>query len=215
MLLVTADVHERASGVPELLGKLGALVEVRPLPRGDYILGPETVAERKTVIGLHRSVQEGRFWSQMGKLRAAGASPVLLLEGRSVFSGPVANDGIRGLCLAVADIGITIIRSEGPADTAAWLFRIACRRRDGAVRDRPAYAQKGRSSVVSPAEAALAAAPGVSTVTAKTVLDHFGSLRNLCAADLNDLQSLPGVGRKRAEAIQALIHDPWHAPRSN
>jgi ERCC4-type nuclease len=127
----------------------------------------------------------------------------------------VANDGIRGLCLAVADIGITIIRSEGPADTAAWLFRIACRRRDGAVRDRPAYAQKGRSSVVSPAEAALAAAPGVSTVTAKTVLDHFGSLRNLCAADLNDLQSLPGVGRKRAEAIQALIHDPWHAPRSN
>jgi DNA excision repair protein ERCC-4 len=215
MLLVTADVHERTSGVPELLGELGVLVDMRPLARGDYILGPETVLERKTVIGLHRSVQEGRFWNQMGKLRSAGASPVLLIEGRSVFDGPVANDGIRGLCLAVADLGITIIRSEDLDDTAAWLFRIACRRRDGAVRDRPVYAQKERSNVVSPAEAALAAAPGVSTVTAKTVLERFGSLRNLCAADLHDLQSLPGVGRKRAEAIQALIHDPWPAGRSN
>jgi DNA excision repair protein ERCC-4 len=215
MVLVTADVHEGASGVPERLRVLGVHVDVRPLPRGDYILGPETVVERKTVIGLHRSIQEGRFWNQMGKLRAAGASPVLLLEGRSVFSGPVANDGIRGLCLAVADIGITIIRSEDRDDTAAWLFRIASRRRDGAVRDPPVYAQKTRSNVTSPAEAALAAAPGVSTVTAKTVLEQFGSLRNLCDADVNDLQSLPGVGRTRAEAIRALIHDPWPAPRSN
>jgi len=215
MLLVTADVHERASRVPLVLAEMGVLVELRALPRGDYVVGPSTVVERKTVIGLHRSIQERRFWRQMGKLREAGNSPVLLIEGQSVFGGPVANDGIRGVCLAVADLGVTIIRSEGPRDTAAWLYRLAARRRDGAVRDRPVYAQRRKSDDVSPAEAALSAAPGVSSVTARAVLKRFGSIRNLCEANVEDLKSLQGDGRTRAEAIRTLIHDPWTAPRSN
>jgi DNA excision repair protein ERCC-4 len=215
MLLVTADVHERPSRVPLVLAEMGVSVEVRVLPRGDYVVGPSTVVERKTVIGLHRSIQEGRFWKQMGKLREAGNSPVLLIEGQSLFCGPVANDGIRGACLAVADLGVTIIRSEDPRDTAAWLYRLAVRRRDGVVRDRPVYAQRRKSDDVSLAEAALSAAPGVSTVTARAVLQQFGSIRNLCEANVEDLKSLQGVGRTRAEAIRSLIHDLWTAPRSN
>src|SRR5258708_4870407 len=85
MLLVTADVHERASRVPLVLAEMGVSVEVRAQPRGDYVVGPSTVVERKTVIGLHRSIQEGRFWKQMGKLREAGNSTGLLLQGRSGF----------------------------------------------------------------------------------------------------------------------------------
>jgi DNA excision repair protein ERCC-4 len=217
MLLVTADVHERGSRVPLVLAEMGVFVDVRALPRGDYVVGPSTVVERKTVIGLHRSIQEGRFWKQMGKLREAGSSPVLLIEGHSVFDGPVANNGIRGVCLSVADLGVTIIRSEDPRDTAAWLYRLAARRRDGAVRDRPVYAQRRKSDNATPAEAALSAAPGVSTVTARAVLERFGSICSLCDAAVEDIRSLQGIGRTRAEAIRSMIHDPWttRAPTSH
>ena len=212
MLVITADVHERASGVPQMLEALGARVDVRALTRGDYVAGPETVVERKTVADLHTSIATGRFWHQMSKIRSAGRWPYLILEGPSVFRGGIPPNGIRGLCPAVSDLGVTIIRTEQAEDTAEWLFRLASRRRDGIVRDRPVYAQRPRSAETSPAEAALACAPNVSRVTARTVIRHFGSLRHVADASIEDLQALPGVGIKRATAIVALIHDQSHAP---
>ena len=209
MLVVIADVHERASGVPEMLGAMGARVEVRALTRGDYIAGPETVVERKTVLDLHGSIAAGRFWHQMRQVRAAGRWPYLVVEGTSIFHGPMLANAVRGLCLAVSDLGVTIIRTEDADDTAAWLMTLAKRRRDGAISDRPVYAQRPKSAKVSPPEAAVACAPGVSVVTARTVLSHFGSLRSIADASIEDLQALPGVGIKRATAIAALIHDEW------
>lgn len=213
MLVITADVCERASGVPQLLQALEAHVDVRALTRGDYVLGPETVVERKTVEDLHVSISGGRFWQQMRKIRAAGRWPCLVIEGPSVFRGRVPAEGVRGVCLAVTDLGITIIRTEHPQDTAAWLYRLAIRRRDGAVRKHRVYAQLPRAASASAPESALAAAPGVSVITARTVLRRFGSLHQVGEASIHDLQALPGVGSKRAAAIAALIHDPWKAPR--
>jgi DNA excision repair protein ERCC-4 len=123
-----------------MLKAMGAQVEWRTLTRGDYVVGPETVVERKTVAGLHASLVAGRFWHQMRKVRAAGRSPYLVIEGPSVFRGPVKAKSVRGLCLAVSDLGITIIRTESPVDTSAWLMALASRRRQGAIRDRPIYA---------------------------------------------------------------------------
>lgn len=118
-------------------------------------------------------------------------------------------------CLAVADLGVTIIRTESPGDTSAWLLALAYRRCNGAVRDRPVYAQRPRSARVSPSEAALSAAPDVSVVTARSVLSRFGSLHEVGEASIDDLLSIPGVGIKRATAIAALIHDPWTAPNAH
>jgi ERCC4-type nuclease len=55
--------------------------------------------------------------------------------------------------------------------------------------------------VVDPAEQALAAAPGISTVTARAALDRFGWLRDVLTADLEALAQVPGVGHRRAQAI--------------
>jgi ERCC4-type nuclease len=211
MLMITADVHERASRIPSLLESLGAQVEIRALTRGDYVVGPGTVVERKTVRDLHLSIINGRFWHQMRKIRAAGNSPYLVIEGLSVFGGPVRNNGVRGTCLAVSDLGIAIVRTQDAPDTAAWLYQLAVRRQEGSFRVRPPYAHLPRSADISPVEAALAAAPDVSVITARKILATFGSLRQVCEASVDDLLSIPGVGIKRATAIAALIHDPWQA----
>jgi DNA excision repair protein ERCC-4 len=169
VLTITADVHERASRVPEILKELGVCVELDSLSRGDYKIGEQTVVERKTVDDLHLSIVRGRFWPQIHKVRAA-RWPYLLIEGASVLSGPVPANSIRGLCLAVNDLGVTIIRTEDAADSAKWLVRIAARRLDGVIRDRPIYAQRPKSTMVPPAEAAQACAQGVSVETARVIL---------------------------------------------
>jgi DNA excision repair protein ERCC-4 len=212
VVAITADVHERASRIPSFMEELGAQVEIRALTRGDYVAGPGTVVERKTVYDLHLSIMNGRFWHQMRKIRAAGTSPYLVIEGPSVFAGRVRNDGIRGACLAVSDLGIAIIHTQDARDTAAWLYRLATRRQEGSIRARPWYAHRAKSAGISPGEAALAAAPEVSVVTARRVLATFGSLRQVCEASVDELQTVPGVGIKRATAIAALIHERWIDP---
>src|SRR5262245_10155249 len=210
VLSITADVHERASGIPLLLTDLGASVTVRALTRGDYVLGVDTIVERKTVADLHISVQAGRFWRQMRKVRT-GVRPYLLIEGPSLFVRGLYPEAVRGLCLAVLDLGVPIIRTEDADDTAHWLYRLAVRRRDGTVRGRPQYAQRPSSVVVSPTEAALTAAAGVSTATSRAVLAKFRSLRRLSEATVEELIAVPGVGPERAAAIVGLMHEEWHS----
>jgi len=215
MLVVTADLREERSGVPFQLEKLGVVVERRRLPVGDYIVGPETIVERKSALDLHRTIIAGRFWWQIGRLRDSARSPYLVIEGRRLWQGPVSADSVRGLCLAASDLGVAVLRTDDTYDTASWIFRLAVRRQEGAARDRPAYAQRpARRRTDSPAEQALAAAPGVSVSSARALLRTFGSLRNVVLATPEQWQEVTGVGSKRAEALTSMIHNPWPSNNS-
>jgi ERCC4-type nuclease len=212
MQRIVCDAHEVRSGVPAQLAELGADVEIRSLLRGDYLVAVNAIVERKTIADLHFSIVRGRFWAQMRKIRVA-RRPYLLLEGTSIFDGPIADDAIRGLCLAVGDLGVTIIRSENTTDTAAWLIEVTA---GGApVLDRPVFAQRPRSTENPPAVAALAAATGVSVETARSVLERYGTLGAVSQATQDDLRRIPRVGAKKAEAIVALFHERQSLTRSN
>ena len=50
-------------------------------------------------------------------------------------------------------------------------------------------------------EAMLAAVPGISTVTARALLERFGSLAGVAAATDDVLLEVPGVGKERARAL--------------
>jgi ERCC4-type nuclease len=116
LLVVVVDVHERRSGIPARLERLGACVEVRALTSGDDVLGPGTVVERKTVLDLHRTILAERFWTQMRNISRAGRAPYLVIEGRSIYHGEVRPSAVRGLCLAAQDLGVAIVRSADVAD---------------------------------------------------------------------------------------------------
>ena len=176
---IIVDAGERPSGMAGALERLGAAVEVGRLAAGDYDVGGACVVERKTVLDLHGSILSGRFWPQMGALRACSPAPHLLIEGMGLDRGPLHPNAVRGACLAVTELGIVVIRAEGRDDSARWLHRLALRRnRDEPSRDRPAYAQRPKiSDPRAAAEAALAAVPGISVVCARALLDRFGSVR--------------------------------------
>jgi ERCC4-type nuclease len=217
VLEIVADVHEQASGVPEALGRLGVRVTTRSLTRGDYVLGPGCVVERKSVVHLHLSVKQGRFWHQMRKLRSTGAWPCLLVEGRSLRleHGGLSPDSVRGALLAVSDLGVSVVRSEDRDDSAAWMVRIAVRRLQVEAHDRPVYAQRPRRRDSTPAEQALAAVPGISTVTARALLARFGSLQAVLSASEKDLATVAGVGPVRIRALLEMIQERWPATHAH
>jgi ERCC4-type nuclease len=215
VLSIVADIHEHASGVPKFLEERGLSVESRVLWAGDYIVGERAIVERKTVSDLHVSIVRGRFWPQVGRLREGTRFAYLLVEGVHLDAGPLRLPAIRGVWLALADLGITVLRSNSPEDSALWLHLLARRRSEAHNATRPTYAQrpKARDPGVT-AEAALAAVPGVSRISAQALLDHFGTLAAVAGADQADWQRVPGIGPARARALETAFHTEHTTSRS-
>lgn len=111
--------------MPSSLQRLGARVLVEQLPAGDYRIQGGAIIERKTVADLHGSLARGRLWSQVGRVRDAAVLPFLFVEGEDLDDGPCHPNAIRGCLLAIADLGIAVVRTRDPEDTALWLHRLA------------------------------------------------------------------------------------------
>ncbi|MGH3030488.1 MAG: ERCC4 domain-containing protein [Gaiellaceae bacterium] len=205
---IVVDVHEARSGIPAVLSEeLGAEVEVAPLPAGDYAVGADTLVERKRVLDLHGAVTKGRLWPQLAKLRAAAAFPYLLVEGTDIDRGPLSGAAVRGVCLAVIDQGIALLRSGQPRDSALWIHRLAVRcQRVELPADRPAYSQRPKSGAdADVAEALLAAVPGISTSSARALLARFGSVAGVLAASPEEWVTVPGIGPERARGLDETL----------
>jgi excinuclease ABC subunit C len=59
---------------------------------------------------------------------------------------------------------------------------------------------------------ALDNVPGLGEVRRKALLRHFGSLKRLSAATVEEITEVPGVGRRTAEAILTALHTPTPEP---
>jgi ERCC4-type nuclease len=199
---IIVDVHEKQSGIPEMLRELGAEVEIASLPAGDYACGTDTIVERKRVLELHGAVTKGTLWPQLSKLRAACAFPYLLVEGTHLDRGPLHPNAIRGVCLAAIDEGIALLRSMMQPDSAQWIHRLAVRcQRVEHPADRPVYAQRPKPALEDTREAMLAAVPGVSAVTARALLERFETITELIAAGPDEWLRVPGIGPERVRAL--------------
>jgi ERCC4-type nuclease len=205
MLPIVADVHERRSGVPGLLAAGGTQVTIKSLTGGDYRLGTDVLAERKTVRGLHRSLVENRFWRQIGGLRK-GRWPYLIVEGFNLFDGPLEPAAVRGALLAVSDVGVTVIRTHDTRDTAEWIRLLALRRSVQPIRRRPPEAKRPRSNPVAPGIAVLAGIRGVSVIRATALLNVFGTVAEVAAATEEELQRTPGLSATLAKRIYESLH---------
>lgn len=212
VVTIVADVHEEKSRIPLLLEDLGAIVERAPFVAGDYLVGADTIVERKRVLDLHSSITKGHFWAQIGKLRRSCPFPYLLVEGTDLDRGPLHPNAIRGACLAVVDLGVALLRSDHQRDSARWLHRLAARcQRDELPPERPLYAQRPKAVVGDEAsEAILAAVPGISTSTAQALLAHFGSIAEVLRASPEEWLNVPGVGQERARLLAEALTHRWH-----
>jgi excinuclease ABC subunit C len=75
--------------------------------------------------------------------------------------------------------------------------------RDEAHRFAIAYHRQKRSAAMT--KSVLDGVPGLGETRRKAVLRHFGSVKRLRAATVDEIAEVPGVGRRTAEAVHAVL----------
>lgn len=208
--LLTADIHEQASGVPRLLARMPSIqVVTAPLASGDYSVGNTLGIERKTAADLARSIIDGRLFRQAGALRRAYRRPFLLVEGLS-DGAPVEGvswPALRGALVSVAvSFGVPVLRSIDASDSAV-MIATAARQLDGPLDIpyvRPGYRPTGWQSR---ALYILQGLPDVGPRRARALLRRFGSVRAVAAADVSCLASVAGIGDALARSIREALDE--------
>jgi len=198
------DHREEKSGIPAALAAAGLSVVPARLPAGDYVVSDRLVVERKTGADLAASIKDRRLFEQIERLRDAYAAVVLLVEGEPVH---ISERSWKGALARVLSAGVAVLRTADREDSAAWLVRLYRLEGKGPteVRGRP-RTRRPTSDVRQVAEDVLGCLPGISTVGARRLLDHFGSLAAVFAADEQQLRAVTGIGPVRAAALARLFH---------
>lgn len=201
--MLLCDHREERSGIPRALRDRGLEVVATQLGAGDYVLSDRVVVERKTGADLAASIKDRRLFEQVARLAAAFEAVVVVVEGEPIHIGSGSWRGALGRVLLS---GVAVLPTADPAETADWLERL--HRLEGSppgearVRPLPRRPTADRAQV---AEDVLGCLPGVSTVGARRLLAHFGSLSAVFAADEDELREVAGFGPVRAARLAELF----------
>ena len=128
--MIIADARERASGIPDLLRRMGVDVKIKQLRSGDYLIGQNVAVERKTIVDMLASIDDGRLLSQCKRLKSCFNAVIIILEGvdndlQRLADGPTRV--YRALATIVLSHGISVVSTPSPTHTAKFLKELHCR----------------------------------------------------------------------------------------
>ena len=200
-------VDPRERGMAKLLEARGMEVTLRNLDVGDYVVSDRVAIERKTASDFVASIidPERNLFRQIGDLSRSYDRPVLILEGRDLYTRQVNPSSIRGALAAVAvDYGVPIIPTEDQDETASVIALLAIReQKEG--HEPKLHGHKTARTLKEQQEYLISAIPSVGPRVARNLLRHFGSIERIMTARQEELQEVEMVGPKIAERIRELV----------
>jgi Fanconi anemia group M protein len=200
-------VDSREREMAKLLESLGIEVTVKNLEVGDYVVSDRVAIERKTAQDFVASIidPERNLFRQIADLARTYDRPVLILEGRDLYTTQMNAGSIRGAMISVAvDYGVPIIPTDNKNETVAVIALLARREmREG--REPKVHGHKTARTLKEQQEYLISAISSVGPTVAKNLLKHFGSVEKIMTASSEQLQEVGKVGPKIAERIRELV----------
>ena len=209
---IVADDRERNSGVIEALRKFEEVVlDVKRIPVGDYVVDKKIVIERKSLRDFVLSIMQGRLFRQAIALKKSGMHPVLILEGttKNIASFGLKRESIQGAIITVSVImGVPLLRSKDNLETAKLIVMTArqVNRSDSRGIQRGGNRPKDRKGMQL---FILQSLPRIGSVKAAQLIERFGSIEAVMAANSEELASIYGIGDKTASDIRNILREDY------
>ena len=209
-LIVYVDSREGNSNVIRNLDLIGVKVKIKSMTVADYQISQEVAIERKTAKDFVDSIVDKRLFKQARNMMEEFKKPIMILEGDDFYSGFINPNAIRGSIASIAlDFGISIIPTRNSEDTAAMIKRIAAREQK---KDKPDIQIRTDKKPVNLWEQQLfiiESLPNIGPVSAKKLLEKFGTVNKIVNATVEELKEVEGIGDKTAKNIRKVLDSQY------
>jgi Fanconi anemia group M protein len=207
---VVADQRETdASIARELSTREDVSVRLETLEVGDYVLSDRVAVERKSVADFLDTLTGGdrSMFEQVGDLARHYARPIVVLEGEGLFEQRnVHPNAIRGALSSLAvDFDASVLQTADEAETTDLLHVLAGREQSVSDREVSVHGEKGSKTLTEQQEYVVSSIADIGPVTARALLDHFGTVEAVMTAREDDLLEVAGVGQVTAERIRDVV----------
>jgi len=213
---IRVDTWEPAELVEMLRQIHNVEVIVEALPIGDFVLNEVVVVERKCCTGAQTDFESSiinddkRLFYQSEKLKfEEDKIAILLIEG-DVYanSSRMLVQQIDGALSFLSVIQkLSILPTYNLNHTAYVLVKLATHHRSGLGYELGLRSRKPKT-LLPQQRFVLEGLPGVNAEMAGRLLEAFGSIQAVCAAEIDDLLKVPGIGPKRAQQIFEVLRSP-------
>ncbi|PSP97465.1 Hef nuclease [Halobacteriales archaeon QS_4_70_19] len=211
---IVADQRELDAHIArDLSTREGVTTRLETLAVGDYVLSDRVAVERKavddfldTLLGSDRSM-----FDQVGDAARHYARPVVILEGEGLYEKRnVHPNAIRGALSSLAvDFGASVLQTRDADETADLLEVIARREQDRDDREVRVHGEKSSKTLAEQQEYVVSSVAEVGPVTARALLDHFGSVEAVMTADDEALKTVEGVGEVTASKFREVVAEEY------
>ena len=199
---IIIDHREKNSLVASYLASQGFELDFQQLAVADYLVD-DIAIERKTISDFKSSIINKRLMQQLPELKQHQKC-LLIIEGiteEDIYQGPVHENAFRGFLLSVVlSYQVPIIYTHDAEDTAKYIALLA---KKSPKKDFSLRASKIVFSEEEQLQYILEGFPQIGPVTAKKLLEHFHTIKNLVNAPEEELKKIVG---KKAEVLHKLIH---------
>ena len=209
-IIIYVDSREQASGVVVKLKQMDAVINVKQLEVGDFVLSDEVVIERKTTEDFLSSIIDGRLFNQLTMMSSNYNSPLIILEGNPeelYTTRNIHENAIKGILSSIAlNYRVPILYSRDVEDTARFVYSIAKREQLG--KENEIRLRVGRKGLTlnEQQQYVLEGFPLVGPNLAKSLLKKFGSIRTIVNATTKELQEVDKMGPKKAKKILEVLN---------
>ena len=207
-IIVDSREANTAKEIVKELRSLGALVEIKLLTVGDYIVSESIAVERKTVQDLVFTLIKRDLFGQLFSLKMTYQRPILLIEGCLDYINKFSNININSISGALASIsrnGITIIPSMNKKITAKLLFFMA---RQEQVQENkiPSLRIIKKTKEISEAQMELIGSlPLIGEERAKTILKVYKTPLNALINFRNWKKRIRGIGEETIKKVEKIL----------
>jgi ERCC4-related helicase len=218
-IIIFADSREQASNIQkELFSHEDVKLITKALDIGDYVLSKDVCVERKTIEDFLNSMIDGRLFTQLNNLRQNYTKPLIILEGNTSELFTLRNihkNSILGALTSIAlDYQVPVLNSKDSTQTADMLYVIA--KREQKLNNKEVRIRVGRKGLTLSEQQRFIVEgfPSVGSQLAKSLLEKFGSIKEIVDASEKDLQKLENLGKKKARLIQKVLREKYDENKS-